>query len=102
MNLLNLLHRMPKPPKRCPRGVPEASQGGAAPHLLKQGQLQLAGASFRDKCQLCRFKCTLAKIAFKAAQLLDKLNYVKSGRGFTVLQQVQRTALLTKALSRKA
>ena len=60
--------------KRCPRGVPEASQGGVesagwggggpplhmkfsrdaaisripAPHLLKQGQLQLAGASFRD------------------------------------------------------
>ena len=57
--------------KRCPRGVPEASQGGVepagggplhmkfsrdaaisripAPHLLKQGQLQLAGASFRDE-----------------------------------------------------
>ena len=61
--------------KRCPRGVPEASQEGVepaggggwgppstnmkfsrdaaisripAPHLLKQGQLQLAGASFRD------------------------------------------------------
>ena len=60
--------------KRCPRGVPEASQGGVepaggeggegeggmkfsrdaaiskipAPHLLKQGQLQLAAASFRD------------------------------------------------------
>ena len=61
--------------KKCPRGVPEASQGGVepagggggggalhnmkfsrdaaisripAPHLLKQGKLQLAGASFRD------------------------------------------------------
>ena len=81
MSLLNLLHRIPEElsqsgcHKRCPRGVPEASEGGVeptgggggggpplhmkfsrdaaipripAPHLLKQGQLQLAGASFRD------------------------------------------------------
>ena len=77
VSLLNLLHRIPEElnqsgcHKRCPRGVPEASQGGVeptgggalhmkfsrdaaisripAPHLLKQGQLQLAGASFREK-----------------------------------------------------
>ena len=82
VSLLNLLHRIPEElsqsgcHKRCPRGVPEASEGGVeptggggrgggpplhmkfsrdaaipripAPHLLKQGQLQLAGASFRD------------------------------------------------------
>ena len=77
MSLLNLLHRIPEElsqsgcHKRCPRGVPEASEGGVeptggggdlhmkfsrdaaipripVPHLLKQGQLQLAGASFRD------------------------------------------------------
>ena len=72
--------------KRCPRGVPEASQGGVepagggplhmkfsrdaaisripAPHLLKQGQLQLAGAtsSFRDVCvcvTVCVCVCVL-------------------------------------------
>ena len=75
--------------KRCPRGVPEASEGGVeptgggggggrggaplhmkfsrdaaipripAPHLLKQGQLQLAGASFRDingRLRMCPHK----------------------------------------------
>ena len=69
VSLLNLLHRIPEElsqsgcHKRCPR-VPEAFEGGAtggggptyevpAPHLLKQGQLQLAGASFRDYFNPC-------------------------------------------------
>ena len=86
---MNLLRRTPEElsqsgcHKRCPRGVPEASEGGVeptggggggrggpplhmkfsrdaaipripAPHLLKQGQLQLAGASFRDLQRLRR------------------------------------------------
>ena len=96
VSLLNLLHRILEElsqsgcHKRCPRGVPKASEGGVeptggappsppmkfsrdaaipripAPHLLKQGQLQLAGASFRDEKMI--FELFLRRLASLSAK----------------------------------